>query len=403
MFKPHLILFFSIILAWHSWGHAKSLNEYLAEAQLDAGIADFSAQQQNKPHNEIIFSLATLHFFAAIEQLAQDFYAVGLKSRPAQQMNIPFLRLPIATNPKPKAVSAGDVYVILDRFYTSLEKANQLLQTMDETTFIVPIDIARIRLDLNGNQQLEEDEYFHQLYTFYNRQARRLLKDEPSFIIHFDTADAYWLKGYTHLLMALLDMFLAYDGQPVFEYAGHLFFAQAKTQATQGLAQSHMQYKRWADAIALIHVIRLDVYDEKRLNKAHEHLRNVIDSSRRSWQWINQETDNENEWIPNVNQVSVTGVRFTTEMITGWHTFLDEFEQLLMGEKLLPHWRFADDRGINLHKVFFQPQRFDPVLWVHGSGVIPFLETGERTTSNTWNQLNRLFQGNFIGFAIWIN
>lgn len=46
-----------------------------------------------------------------------------------------------------------------------------------------------------------------------------------------------------------------------------------------------------------------------------------------------------------------------------------------------------------------------PVLHgnVRDTTALPFLESGEKTTPQTWRRLSRLFQGDFIGFAIWIN
>ena len=65
----------------------------------------------------------------------------------------------------------------------------------------------------------------------------------------------------------------------------------------------------------------------------------------------------------------------TQEQIDGWMLLLDEFEALLKGEKLLPHWRF--DKGINLRRIFLEPTTFDVVLLIQGSAAIPYLEDGE--------------------------
>jgi hypothetical protein len=90
-------------------------------------------------------------------------------------------------------------------------------------------------------------------------------------------------------------------------------------------------------------------------------------------------------------------------MIDGWKEFLDEFESILNGNKLVPHWRFKDGRGINIKRVFHDPQPFDLVLWLQGSAAIPYLEEGNLSSRETWTRITRVFQGNFIGFAIWVN
>ena len=96
--------------------------------------------------------------------------------------------------------------------------------------------------------------------------------------------------------------------------------------------------------------------------------------------------------------------RITEQMTESWARFLDEFELLLKGEKLIPFWRGDNpERGVNLKKVFFQPTDLDLVLWIQGTGMIPFLEMGECTTVETWREFQRVFRGNFFGFAIWFN
>ena len=91
-------------------------------------------------------------------------------------------------------------------------------------------------------------------------------------------------------------------------------------------------------------------------------------------------------------------------MVQGWFDFLDEFESILAGRKLLPFWRGSNPRlGINLRKVFTEPRAFDLVLWVRGTAAAPYLQEGEVTSPETWRRLNRVFRGEFIGFAMWFN
>ncbi len=64
--------------------------------------------------------------------------------------------------------------------------------------------------------------------------------------------------------------------------------------------------------------------------------------------------------------------------------FLDDFEALLQGRKLLPHWRLA--QGINLRRVFLEPSTFDLTLWIQGSAAIPYLEDGELISTEAWKK-----------------
>lgn len=123
------------------------------------------------------------------------------------------------------------------------------------------------------------------------------------------------------------------------------------------------------------------------------------------WKRINAETDDDREWIPSPKQSTpFSDVRITRRMTESWEKFLSEGEQILKGELLIPFWRGADKkRGIDLRKVFYEPEKFDLVLWIHGSGATPFIKKGECSKPETWEEFQDVFRGNFFGFAVWFN
>ena len=104
-----------------------------------------------------------------------------------------------------------------------------------------------------------------------------------------------------------------------------------------------------------------------------------------------------------------------------WERVLNQVELVLQGKELLPFWRGVKNRnsfnffgrrnnvefnsqlGINLRKVFTNPQTFDLVLWIQGTGVAPFLESGKLIDFQAWSELSDAFQGNLPFFAFWIN
>ena len=142
--------------------------------------------------------------------------------------------------------------------------------------------------------------------------------------------------------------------------------------------------------------------EPERLKAALSHLEKVVALSRESWGYILAETDDEAEWIPSPRQKNgAIGMPVTQETVEGWMLFLDEFEAILKGEKLVPHWRLA--RGINIRRVFLEPRAFDPILWAQGSAALPYLEDGPVTDAATWNRMMAMFSGNFFGFAVWFN
>jgi hypothetical protein len=93
----------------------------------------------------------------------------------------------------------------------------------------------------------------------------------------------------------------------------------------------------------------------------------------------------------------VTSVPITQATVDGWLHALDDFDAVLDGKRLLPHWRFS--QGFNFRRVFFEPRDFDLVLWAAGYSVVPYLEDGPTLSLSDWNQWNRALNGNFLGWG----
>ena len=63
----------------------------------------------------------------------------------------------------------------------------------------------------------------------------------------------------------------------------------------------------------------------------------------------------------------------------------------------------ASTKGINLRRVFEEPQPFDLVLWITGPAALPYLEDGPMTSTDEWNRITAAFEGSFGSYAIWFN
>lgn len=50
-----------------------------------------------------------------------------------------------------------------------------------------------------------------------------------------------------------------------------------------------------------------------------------------------------------------------------------------------------------------EPRPFDVVGWAQGAAAVPYVEKGECSSPEAWRRLQRVFRGNFIGFAAWFN
>ena len=206
----------------------------------------------------------------------------------------------------------------------------------------------------------------------------------------------------------MAEFVLAHDWQDGFDSTFHMVFPNAGLPNTMLNDYRPTQYGGFdpapaADFIAFIHLMHWPVTEPERMKNVLSHLEAVVDLSRESWKYILTESDDEAEWIPGPKQKNgvLPGAAITQQTVDGWMVFLGEFEALLKGEKLIPHWRL--EKGINLRRVFTEPRLFDPILWAQGSAALPYIESGPMTNAETWNRITRMFEGNFLGYAIWFN
>jgi hypothetical protein len=314
-------------------------------------------------------------------------------------------------NPAPEPVSYEDVRTILKTLVNDLDEAEKTLAAIDDKAVKQPLHFGQIVLDIVPDGKVSDEERLWRMYAELNR-GLRLGNDfsqraAEEFVIAFDYGDVCWLRGYCHLLRAMSKVILAYDEEAFFHVVSRHIFAKpvpAIPNEADAPFANDLIGPEIADAIAGIHFASFAVKEPDQMKQALGHFKEVIRLSRESWQAIEAETDNDHEWIPNSNQNSVIpNVRVTKDMIAGWKSFLDEAEKTLDGKLLIPHWRFKPEYGINLRRVFEEPKPFDLVMWAHGAGAMPYAEKGSVATRDTWNRLQPLFGGQFIGFAFWFN
>jgi hypothetical protein len=379
---------------------------------------ELAAYIKAQPRDDLVrFQLGTVQFLRAVEKLSGSFYRYGLLS----DLRAPFLRLPVPRNANPETVTYEKARAILSEFVEDLAVAEATLSQVRRDDVKLTVPFGMIRLDLNGDGQATEKETLWRVYArlspLVTDQANaeqqnpdEIEKQAKQFVIAFDAGDVHWLRGYCHLLMAVGEFWLAHDGRELFARTAHLFFPKAEVpyeflKHNAGRAAGEEgELPTWQiiDAVAAIHLIRLEPSEPERLKRAREHLKAMIDQSRQSWKRITAETDNDHEWIPNPQQETVIGVKVTEEMIEDWQQILDELDQILDGKKLLPFWRDRE-LGINLRRVFEEPRTFDLVLWVQGTAALPYLEKGTISQPETWQELQQSFGAQFVGFAIWFN
>jgi hypothetical protein len=399
------------------------IEKFLADGRLAEGIVAMEAALKENPDDELArFSLGATQFLQAVEKLGQDQFRFGLLDN--RRRSMPFMRLPIGENKTPEQLSYQKARGIVQTFLDGLKVAETTLAATKPKNVKLRLKVGTVRLDLDGNGELTENETLSQIIQSVSQPRRNNTEPtSPDWAVAFDDADVVWLRGYCHVMGAMGEVILAYDWRDQFERTAHLFYPNVDSpygylQAEGTGPFNGFNTQNILDVLALIHTINYECIEPARMKTALAHLESVISLSRESWKLINAETDNDQEWIPNSNQTAaIGGLRVSVQMQTQWNEFLDEADAILQGKKLLPFWRgirggamFFDgkmpdnpDLGINLRKVFTEPARLDLVLWLHGSGLHPFLEKGERTDPETWRRIMNAFQGDFFLFLAWFN
>ncbi len=393
-----------------------SLNAEGVVLSLSANEALLLAHLQENPKDEnAIFALGTVQFLQAIENLGQAWYRYGLNSDFARDLGIPFLRLSVVENPSPERVSYSDIKTIFKQMIDDLARAEKTLSKLNQDDVAFLFHFSKIYFDANKNNLEDEQENLWSIYQNFNRIAATFGQEgaeiSPDITLRFDKGDAHWLRGYAHLLMAMLEVILAYDHELLFESTAQLFFPKPVTP--HSILENNgvvIEESFWSldenimDAIAFVHLLlRMPLSKPKRMKAALKHAEALNVQARQMWDYILAEEDNDLEWIPNPDQQSVIPVNVDEEMIGAWLDFIDEMDFVWAGEKLIPHWRLSEDQGINLRKVFLKPRTFDLVLWIQGSAATPYIEQGELVDESIFDQLVNVFGGNFVGFALWFN
>ncbi|MCP4571335.1 MAG: hypothetical protein GY838_03215 [bacterium] len=376
-----------------------TLNDFLAEGRIQDGLEAFASPTDNAGQ----FSLAALQAIDGVERFSGGCARLGVDPQ-FVMLGVPFLGVAPDLQPETaESVSPGQIAELFRSLQASLRQANTTLAGIDDEDFGVEIDLARARLDFDGDGVAADDETF--LAVFERAPtSREAAEPAAELIVRFDSADAKWLQGYTHFAGGFLDILTAYDWRPVWDQCAHVVFLQPDPRPEIARWSSEdSQNEMFLDIIAAVHDLRLELRDEGAWRRAREQFQGMIACSRACWSRVLAETDDDREWLPSPDQTGPRGATITREQIDGWHAVLDELEAVTRGEKLLPHWRFRPGTGINVEKMVVSPPAFDLVLFIQGSAFLPYLEEGPVSDADVWNDLTSPFGPGFAGFAVWSN
>ncbi len=376
----------------------------------DAALAELEAARATDPLAAYVSG--SVHFFTALETLAQGLHRHGFES--PQSFVLPLMRLPVPSNPNPEPLTYEQFRTILSDFRDGLdEAATRLAEVPTDADIGIAVDLTRLGIDLDEDGAIGAEENALAIMTTLNPMMASFPPEPGSMTFNFDRADGYWLEGYAHFLMAQADFWLAHDFSTAFNGSFHMLFpaADLPMQAAlvpQTITPGDIIGAEWriADFISFLHMVNWPVAEPDLRREARTHLLEMVRLSRENWKAIRAETDNDREWLPGPNQPGVhplAGLEVTETEVQAWHQALAMAEDLLEGRKLLPHFRIAS-QGVNMKRFFEEPQTFDLVLSITGPAIVPYLEDGTLLTSDEWNALQSQFGGaGFMTFALWFN
>ncbi|MFN0192086.1 MAG: hypothetical protein ACKVP5_08940 [Aestuariivirga sp.] len=380
---------------------ADQLPKILESGNLASGVTALAADDA-----ETKAARGSVKFLIAIEHLAQSFHKHGLQTTSGGPMfNLPVLRIPVPPNPKPELLDYAKFRAILETLVADLDAAQADLAGVADTDVKLPVDLLRIRFDLDGDGKAADYEGLGPILVGLSGMAPDP-NAPPSLAIAFDTADIYWMQGYANFIGAFAEFLLAHDFEATFNKTFHVYFPNAGLPLAEKLvrqgATDPFLDGAIGDAIAMLHLIDWEVANREKLKNVRTRLKSMAELSRKSWTAARKETDNDREWLPNAKQTAVAApLEVTDEQIDGWLAVMGEFEAVLDGKKLLPHWRFS--QGLNVKRMFEESKNFDFVLLVTGTDAVQWLENGPVSDQTTWNNMMGAFRGNFLGYAVWFN
>ncbi|NGP18037.1 hypothetical protein [Devosia aurantiaca] len=305
---------------------------------------------------------------------------------------------------------------MLDETIASLDTARDLFEQAGESgDYVIVLDPLRVRLDVDGDGTTGADETFAPFAAaLFGSGAEELTAKQKSKGvtglsqgIGLDRADALWLAGYSQVVAAPLDWLLAHDFHAFYDAYLHRVFPKAGLPMADYASGATLFMDADSDAgiadlIAGIHMLRFPVTDSDRLAGVLDRLKAIPALSRRNWDAILAETDDNLELVPSPSQTSlVPGQRVTQEMVDAWLATLDRVDAVLAGELLLPHWRFR--QGFDLALYFAEATETDLVLILTGQGAVPFLRDGPIADAQDFADGNRVFGDDWPLFALWFN
>lgn len=409
---------------------AGEIGDQLAERLYDGSWREISEQAHELCYQfqtDACFGRGLFELIGAYEGLAQAMYRHG-----ATQPNSPALDLLMGmdgmahvepANPNPEPLTYEGLRAILDAFSRGLTGASIYFQMADmDGDFVVPIDPFQVRIDLDGDGTIDEAETLATLLNAYNEMMGDLevymppeggkIKSKPAAAmpdttIGFDNADAVWFAGYATVVGTPVELLLAHDFSDFYDAYLHRLFPEAglpmQDYSEGGTLFMDPDTDAWfADLIAGVHTADFPVIDKDRLAGVLERLKQVTALSRRNWEMILAETDDDRELVPSPKQTSmIPDMAVTQDVVDAWMATLDTVDLVLDGELLVPHWRFR--QGVDLKAYFTTATETDVIMLMTGSAALPYLRDGPVADAESFAEANEALGADWLNYAFWFN
>jgi hypothetical protein len=371
-------------------------NEALNRGGLVAAEESLLAQERT---TESSFVLGGVQFLRAIETVMQVRYA----NYAGELAVIPGMRNRLPPNPD----ASFDPRFFENAMSGALEhlgNAERSLRPAINGEFAVEIRLQDFWLDINSNGAREGWEGLLDLMDELNAERGM---GEFDGVIRFDSADADWLMAYVNVVSGTAELSLSLDPTPAIRtvWEGRTALEKAGTLPPTPFVQEDTFLET---AAAILLTLRGEP-DRSRTRAALAHFRSMITYNRTFWEKVEQETDNDREWLPNAQQTAAFGVEVNAETIAAWKGVLSEIDAILAGETLVPYWRVRPQPGattgvgLNIEKLFREPGDMDVILWLQGTAAVPYLEEGVLADMAAWQFFMQMTSGDGLLFAIWFN
>jgi len=370
--------------------------EALSSGGLAAAEESLAAQDQTA---ETAFLLGSVQFLRAFESVFQVRYANFSGELPM----VPGMQARLPANPD-ASFDPAFVETALTDALSHLATADRSLEDAIAGEFAVEVMLGDFWFDIDADGERDPWEGLMDIMGQVNTRPGVAVFDGN---IRFDTADAEWLKAYVHAVSGMAEFALSLDPTPAIRRVidGREMLASiGAIGATPFVGDDTV-----LDTIAAVLLTLQGVPDRDRTRAAHAHFKAMIAHNYSFWDKVEEETDNDREWLPNAQQTAAFGVDVAAGAALAWGEVLTEIDAILDGELLIPYWRVSPrpgsgaDIGLNIRRLLEEPGDMDIILWIQGTAAAPFLEQGQLADMSAWGQFLSMTPGNSMLYAIWFN